>query len=371
MLILPEDMDDLTPSAPNKIFEDLRQINSSKQEYWSARQLARTLGYSEYRHFLPVIDKAKEACSQSGQVISDHFEDILEMIELGKSASRKIRDIQLDRFACYLIMQNADPSKKIVAMGQTYFAYQTRRQELSDELSDREKRVYIRGEVSKENKKLADTAKKSGVTRFGLFNDAGYKGLYGKPLAEVKQVKGIGQKEALLDRAGSTELAANLFRITQAEEKLRKDNIQGERDATQTHFMVGGKIRQTIKSIGGVLPENLPAERHIRELERELKKVGAIEQKSIPVGDQQMVDSENLTIRLPKGSTALTLQSLNRLLRGSPGTLPVILQISQTEPIRELRLPYTVELTEQLESEITELLDNPASIYPEDDDLPF
>ena len=349
---------DLALKGSYAVFESIKEANEQKSEYWSARKLAKTLGYSEYRHFLPVIEKAKEACVNSGQDIKNHFEDVLDMIELGKTATRQVQNILLSRYACYLIMQNADPSKEIVALGQTYFAIQTRRQELFDQLADNEKRLYIRGEVSKENKKLFGTAKRAGVSRFGLFNDAGYRGLYGKSLAEIEEKKGI-KKGELLDRAGSTELAANLFRITQTDEKLRKDNILGEREATNTHNMVGGKVRQTIKEIGGVLPEDLPVERHIRELERELKQIGATEHKRITSADEQSLPAENLTIRIPKKSTTGLLIKLNKLLRNNLGSIPVIIEIAhQDGSIKGLVLPFTVKVTDKLKLEVDFLLSN-------------
>lgn len=194
------------------------------------------------------------------------------MVEIGSNTMREIKDWRLDRFACYLIAQNGDPNKPEIALAQTYFAIQTRKQEVFEKLSASEKRLFIRGEVTSENKKLFSTAKKAGVTKFGSFNDAGYKGLYGMPLTEIENKKRI-KKGELLDRAGTTELAANLFRITQTDEKIKKDNIKGDFSASQAHFMVGGKVRQTIKDIGGTTPENLPAERHIKELESEKKKL--------------------------------------------------------------------------------------------------
>ncbi len=202
------------------------------------------------------------------------------MVEIGSNTVREVRDYKLDRYACYLIAQNGDPSKTEIALAQTYFAIQTRKQEVFEQLPDTAKRLFIRGEVSDQNKRLFKTAKRAGVTRFGLFNDAGYKGLYDLPLLEIEQRKGI-KKGELLDRAGSTELAANLFRITQTDEKIKKDNIRGEDAASSTHFMVGGKVRQTIKDIGGELPENLPVEKHIKEVKKELKQLGIKEAKRL------------------------------------------------------------------------------------------
>jgi DNA-damage-inducible protein D len=194
------------------------------------------------------------------------------MVELGSGSMRAIKDWKLDRYACYLVAQNGDPKITQIALAQTYFAVQTRKQEIFDNLSDAEKRVFVRGEVSNENKRLFKTAKQAGVSNFGLFNDAGYRGLYGSPLSEIERKKGI-KKGELLDRAGSAGLAANLFRITQTDEKLKKDNIKSDYNARQTHFMVGGKVRQTIKDIGGSLPENLRPEKHIKEVKKEIKQI--------------------------------------------------------------------------------------------------
>lgn len=349
---------DLALKGSYTVFENIKKTNEQKPEYWSARELAKTLEYSEYRHFLPVIEKAKEACTKSGQNINDHFEDILDMIELGKTAARQVQNILLSRYAGYLIMQNADPTKEIVALGQTYFAIQTRRQELFDQLAEGEKRLFIRGEVSAQNKKLFGTAKKAGVNNFGYFNDAGYRGLYGKSLTEVERDKGIKRGD-LLDRAGSTELAANLFRITQTDEKLQKDNVQGEREAANTHNMVGGKVRQTIKDIGGELPEKLPAEQHIKELKKELKRIGATEQKKITEdGDEKDKQLDRLTIRIPKEANADVLKKLNYLLRGNPGSIQIIIEISQGDSIKSLSLPYKVKVTKELNDEINKILES-------------
>lgn len=202
------------------------------------------------------------------------------MVKIGSNTVRQVKNYKLDRYACYLIAQNGDPNKLEIALAQTYFAIQTRRQEVFDQLPDEERRLFIRNEVSDYNKKLFKTAKAAGVSQFGLFNDAGYQGLYGVPLSNLEMKKGI-QKGELLDRAGSTELAANLFRITQTDEKMKKDGIQGNRAASSTHFMVGGKVRQTIKDIGGELPENLPTEKHIKEVRKELKQLKKMEAKKL------------------------------------------------------------------------------------------
>ena len=238
------------------------------------------MGYEGWEKAEEVIARAARACINSGQDVDNHFHQSVKMVEIGANTVRRVRDYKLDRYACYLIAQNGDPKKDQIALAQTYFAIQTRKQELFEQLPGDEKRLFIRGEVSVHNKKLFSTAKKAGVTKFGSFNDASYQGLYGMPLADVEQTKGI-KKGELLDRAGATELAANLFRITQTDEKLKKDQVRGDRPASQVHFMVGGKVRQTIKDIGGALPEELPTEKHIKEVKKEVRQIKKIEKKKL------------------------------------------------------------------------------------------
>ena len=256
----------------NQGFESIKKIDSDGVEYWLARELMRVLGYQKWEKAEEVIIRAARACINSGQAVDNHFHQLVKMVEIGSNTVREIRDWKLDRYACYLVAQNGDPKKPEIAMAQTYFAIQTRKQELFENFSEEDKRLFIRGEVTIENKKLFSTAKQAGVTKFGSFNDAGYKGLYGMPLAEIETKKDIKNGE-LLDRAGTTELAANLFRITQTDEKIKKDNIKGDDLASRAHFMVGGKVRQTIKDIGGTLPENLQPEKHIKELKKNNKKL--------------------------------------------------------------------------------------------------
>lgn len=263
-------------------FESIRQQDAEGNEYWSARQLAKVLEYSQYRHFLPVVEKAREACSNSGQSVSDHIEDILTMVDIGSGAKREVADIRLSRYACYLVVQNGDPSKPVIANGQTYFALQTRRQELEDgakfaQLSEDEKRLAIRNELAAHNKHLAAAAKDAGVETpldYAIFQDHGYKGLYGGLGAKDIHVrKGLKKSQKILDHMGSTELAANLFRATQAEEKLRRDHVQGKRQANQTHYEVGQKVRQTIDELGGTMPEALPSpHKSIKQVESGKKK---------------------------------------------------------------------------------------------------
>lgn len=266
----------------NSTFEGIRRLDAEGTEFWLARQLARVLEYSEYRHFLPAIERAKEACKQSGYAVDDHFEDVLDMVEIGSGAVRQIEDIRLTRYACYLIVQNGDPSKPVIANGQTYFALQTRRQELKDaakfsELSEDERRLAIRNDLAEHNKALSSAAKGAGVETpidYAIFQDHGYKGLYGGLGAkDIHAVKGLKKSHKILDHMGSTELAANLFRATQTEEKLKREGIQGKAQANRAHHQVGAKVRQTIKELGGTMPEKLPVpDKSIQQIEREKAK---------------------------------------------------------------------------------------------------
>ncbi len=264
-------------------FESIRHLSNDGEEFWLARQLAVVLDYSQYRHFLPVVERAKEACLNSGQPVENHIENVLTMVDIGSGAKREVSDIRLSRYACYLIVQNGDPSKPVIANGQTYFAMQARRQELNDDekfarLSEDEKRLAIRNELAEHNKQLAAAAKDAGVDTpldYAIFQDHGYKGLYGGMGAKDIHVrKGLKKSEKILDHMGSTELAANLFRATQAEEKLKRDNISGKQRANQAHFEVGQKVRQTIQELGGTMPENLPVpEQSVKKIESAKKKL--------------------------------------------------------------------------------------------------
>lgn len=263
------------------IFENIKRIDDNGVEYWSSRDLWKILEYTEHRHFLPVIEKAKLACGNSGHFVSDHFEDILEMVVVGSNAERQMKSIKLSRYACYLTVQNADPNKKIVAQAQTYFAIQTRIAELQktkeyNQLStEEEKRLFLRNEVTKHNLLLADAAKDAGVIKpydYAVFQNFGYKGLYGGLGAkEIHERKGLKKNQKILDHMGSTELAANLFRTTQTEEKMRRENIKGIAKANQTHYDVGKKVRQTIKDLGGTMPEDLPTAESIKSIEIKYK----------------------------------------------------------------------------------------------------
>jgi DNA-damage-inducible protein D len=264
-------------------FEGIRQLDPDGNEYWSARKLAKVLDYSEYRHFLPVIERAREACQNSGHPLADHIEDVLDMVAIGSGAQREVADVRLSRYACYLIVQNGDPSKPVIANGQTYFAMQTRRQELEDnakfaQLSEDDKRLAIRNELAAHNKYLAAAAKDAGVETsldYAIFQDHGYKGLYGGMGAkDIHARKGLKKSQKILDHMGSTELAANLFRATQAEEKLKRENVQSKQRANNTHYEVGKKVRETIRELGGTMPEAMPTpEQSVKQIESAKKKL--------------------------------------------------------------------------------------------------
>ncbi len=269
-------------------FEAIREVAEDGSEYWSARDLSKILGYTEWRNFTTAIEKAKEACENSGQAISDHFVEANKMIEAGKRARRKIEDYHLSRYACYLLIQNADPSKPIVALGQTYFAVQTRRQELTDELAalpEDQLRLLRRSQMNIYNNQLAQAAQNAGVIEpidFAIFTDHGYKGLYGGLGAkDIHARKGLKKSKEILDYMGSDELAANIFRASQAKQKLEREQVQGKEKANQTHFEVGKKVRQTIEELGGTLPEDLPTPMEsIQQLQRNEQKL--LEERSQP-----------------------------------------------------------------------------------------
>jgi DNA-damage-inducible protein D len=270
-------------------FEQIRRVSDAGHEHWSSRDFAQVLGYSDYRNFEQVIHKARTACFNSGQRIEDHFVDITEMVEIGSGAKRPVRTTLLSRYACYLIIQNADPGKHIVALGQTYFAVQTRRQEISDRTTEQDRRLLLREEMRRHNAKLAEAAKHAGVIEpidYAIFQNHGYRGLYGGLDAQgIHHCKGLKKTQQILDHMGSTELAANLFRATQTEEKLRRDNVVGKPGANQTHYAVGAKVRQTIRELGGTMPENLPPAESIKKLEsKERKQTGG--------GSTPLIDGE-------------------------------------------------------------------------------
>ena len=265
-------------SAEISIFDDIRHDDTSR-EFWSARELQKILGYASWGKFQNAIKRAQKSFATSEVTkyynIKDHFRQAGKMVILGSGARRELIDFELSKYACYLIAQNGDPDKPEIAQAQAYFNVQTFRQEQFQSMSDEEKRLHVRTQVIDNNKTLFDSAKSSGVRNFGKFNDAGYRGLYGMNAKELALKKNLG-KDKILDRAGTTELAANLFRITQTNDKLQNELASGktigEQKADSIHFMIGGKVRQTIKDIGGTMPENLPPEIHIKEIEKKMNK---------------------------------------------------------------------------------------------------
>lgn len=235
--------------------------------FWYGRDVMQILAYSEWENFVHVVSKAKEACDNSGRFSSKHFHEITEMVAIGSGAKRKRENIVLSRYACYLIAMNGDTSKPEVSTAQTYFAEQTRRHEIEQALTDQQRRLLIRDRVKDANKKLFGAAKAAGVKRFGIFYDAGLKGLYGGlGRDDIKKVKGIAQADDLLDCIDREELAANEFRITQTEAKLKRDGVQGEERATTTHYNIGKRVRTAIEEIRGTMPERLPAVPSIKKL---------------------------------------------------------------------------------------------------------
>ena len=262
-----------------KIFENIKHIDEYENEYWEARELQKVLEYKEWRNFELVIKKSKVACENSKMEVFEHFVDLNKTIKMPKGAFKEIIDYKLSRYACYLIVQNSDPRKEVVALGQTYFAVQTRKQELNEKeysmLTEDEKRFYQRNLTKKGNYSLNQTAKKAGVKNFDKFHNAGYKGLYnGETANDIAKRKGLRYREDILDNMGSDELIANLFRISQTEQKLKRDNISSEDDANNTHYEVGSKVRKAIADIGGIMPEEMPTpEKSLKELEKENKQL--------------------------------------------------------------------------------------------------
>ena len=272
-------MKSIITKAGQSLFDEIRHEDEQGTEYWLSRELAKVLSYADYRNFVSVINKAMEACLNSGGTIENHFGDVTEMVFIGYGVQREIKEIKLSRYACYLIVQNADPSKEVVAIGQTYFAIQTRTQELQEEeqpqlTEEDQKRLFLRGEMTRHNAQLAAAAQEAGVKTsldYAVFQNHGYRGLYGGLEAkDIQERKGLKKSQHILDHMGSTELAANLFRATQTEEKIRRERIRGKQNANRVHEEVGAKVRQTIEEIGGTMPEDLPTADSIKRIEKKL-----------------------------------------------------------------------------------------------------
>ena len=255
------------------VFETIKRLDDDGREYWSSRDLAKVLEYTDYRKFLNVIDRAKVACENSGEVIHSHFVHMDEMVPIGSGAERPVDTIYLSRYACYLIVQNSDPTKVVVAKGQTYFAIQTRRQETTDSRMEDRSRVFLREEMKKNNKSLMQAASMAGVASYAIFQNAGYKGLYGGlTMQDIHAKKRLKKSQQILDHMGSEELAANLFRATQTDAKIRRENIKGEGNASLAHLEVGQKVRNTIRTLGGTMPEGLPTLDGINKAQTRIKK---------------------------------------------------------------------------------------------------
>lgn len=258
-------------------FEEIKKIREDGTEYWNARELSEVLQYKKWENFAKVIDRAKLACNNSGFEIQDHFPEVRKMVEIGSNTVRELLDYELSRYACYLIVQNGDPRKEVIALGQTYFAIQTRRQEVADyfnQLDEDNKRLVIRGDIKQWNQMLLEAAHNAGVItnqEYAEFQNAGYMGLYGGlTVDDIHERKKLKDNEKILDFMGSTQLIANLFRISQTEEKLKKDKIHNCSKATSTHYEVGAKVRKAIEDIGGTMPEDLPTpKKSIKQVERE------------------------------------------------------------------------------------------------------
>lgn len=261
-------------------FESIKHVNEYGEEYWLARELQPVLEYVQWRRFSDAIERARLACKNSGFAVEDHFADVGKMVDIGSGAERQIDDVMLSRYACYLIVMNGDPRKEVIAIGQSYFAVKTRQQELIDnyeQMSEDQKRLAIRNEMIAHNKSLAEAAQMAGIEdqrEYAIFQNKGYQGLYGGLGAkEIHARKGLKKSQKILDHMGSTELAANLFRATQTDEKLRRENIQGKQAAYDTHYQVGKKVRQTIQELGGTMPEDLPTpEKSVKQIEREVER---------------------------------------------------------------------------------------------------
>ena len=280
-------MKKITDKYTNNTFENIKHIDEHGNEYWYARELSKVLEYRDWRNFLKVLKKAKEACKNSGFNVDEQLVEVNKLSRRNNNAIANIQDYKLSRYICYLIVQNADPSKEVVALGQTYFAIQTRKQEITeqeyDSLSDDEKRFYQRKSTKQGNYTLQKVASAAGVKNMAEFHNAGYKGLYnGETADDIFKRKKLRYREDILDNMNEDELVANLFRINQTKQRLIKDNVQGEKEAKDVYYEVGKKVRKAIADIGGMMPEEMPTpKKSLKELEREKKKLENKENKQL------------------------------------------------------------------------------------------
>lgn len=305
-----------------QVFEQIKRVNEYWKEYWHARELAKALEYSDFTNFSKVIKKAEIACKKSGQATINHFSEFTEKAKIGSGATRDLKSWKLSRYACYLIIQNADPNKEIVALGQSYFALQTRQQELSAQYLEDQKRLELREEVTKHNKKLFSTARGAGVYDYATFYDSGYQGLYGLKKKEIIEKKNLNPDENMLDHMSSEELAANLFRATQAEAKIKREAIRGQEKASQAHFQVGQKIRATIKELWGTMPEDIPAVEDIKFARKRLEELEVQDAQQMPSFAQQLGEKleEQEIVKYEKlPDNIQLLEALAKIIRGYPG----------------------------------------------------
>jgi len=262
-----------------KVFEDIKHIDENGNEYWLARELQNILGYNQWRSINDLIERAIVACKESKYIIDDHFAVQRKLVDIGSRTKRNVIDYKLSRYACYLIVMNGNPKKEIIALGQTYFTIQTRKQELSEkkynELTEDEKRLYRRNQARKGNYNLSKTAVNSGVKNLARFHNAGYKGLYnGETADDIFKRKKLRYRDDILDNMGSEELADNIFRIAQTDAKLKRDNVDNEYTANAVHYEVGKEVRDSIKRLGGIMPEDLPTpDKSLKKFETENKKL--------------------------------------------------------------------------------------------------
>ncbi len=304
----------------DQIFEQIKRVNEYGKEYRYARELSKVLEYSDFSNFSKVVKKAETACKKSGQATTNHFSEFTEMVKIGSGATRGLKSRKLSRYACYLIIQNADPNKEIVALGQSYFALQTRKQELSAQYLEDQKRIQLRDEVTEHNKKLFSTARGAGVHDYATFYDSGYQGLYGLKKKEIIEKKKLNTDDNILDHMSSEELAANLFRATQAEAKIKREAIKGQEKASKAHFEVGQKIRQTIQELWGTMPEEIPAVEDIKYARKRLEELEYHENAQSPSFDQKLAEkleeSELPRYKLPDNIEILG--KLARIIKGYP-----------------------------------------------------
>ena len=280
-------MNKINDKYTNDTFDNIKHIDDYGNEYWYARELQKVLEYKDWRNFLKVLNKAKEACINSGLNVDEQLVEVNRLSKRNNNAIANIQDYKLSRYICYLIVQNANPNKQVVALGQTYFAVQTRKQEITeqeyDSLSDDEKRFYQRKLTKQGNYTLQKVASSTGVKNMAEFHNAGYKGLYnGETADDIFKRKKLRYREDILDNMNEDELVANLFRINQTKQRLLRDNVQGEKEAKDVHFEVGKKVRKAIADIGGMMPEEMPTpKKSLKELEREKKRLENLETKKI------------------------------------------------------------------------------------------